>query len=205
MFKTAPLPAPWPPPCYHPAPQSCRCSVRLLKSLKFLKKVAWYFWPEAIASGAKFSTCRLKMKAGWVRQAVQLRCRPEPELTMAEYNEWHSKVWFELQLLGFQVGLHRVVSLQRPPAGPSRPLRTAAHPPPPSLAATSTAGRRPSFPLLRARSCSGCGIEGGRVRARPSGEHALASHDGQVFGPGDHEHNGPLEHVMYIGDDRFCR
>ena len=42
---------------------------------------------------------------------MQLRCRPEPELTMAEYNEWHSKVWFELQLLGFQVGLHRVVSL----------------------------------------------------------------------------------------------
>ena len=110
---------------------------------------------------------------GRVRQAQQLKCRPDAA-SMAAYNEWHRKVWPELQVQGFEAGNRNYSIFQRKDGllflYGEVDTRMAA-------AATSTAEK---------------------VAVNEKWQTMMD----EVGLDRNWEHNGPLEHVMYIGDDR---
>lgn len=114
-------------------------------------------------------------KKGWIRRGVQLKCRSDPEL-LDEYNEWHCKVWPELQQLGFHAGQHNYSIFQRADGL----LFLYSEHDPAQAAASKAAGHISDSSV--------------NVSWQSMMDEYLER---------DYEYNGPLEHVMYIGEDRM--
>jgi L-rhamnose mutarotase len=111
--------------------------------------------------------------SGRSRQAQQLKCRVEG---IPEYNRWHAQVWPELQVLGFRGGSRNYSIFQRKDGLLFLYSETDE----------AVAEKNKSLPPPPANDVNE------RWQAMMN----------EVGLERDYPGNGPLEHVMYIGDDR---
>ena len=111
--------------------------------------------------------------SGRTRQASQLKCRVEG---IPRYNEWHANVWPELQVLGFRAGSRNYSIFQR----------------------------RDGLLFLYSEKDERQAAKD-RATAPPPANDVNERWQAMMDDVGltrDYPGNGPLEHVMYIGDDR---